>query len=91
VLDVVENDQQPPSAQPRHDALAQRCRVAVVDPGAGAHPAQHQRRVAQRGEVHERDAVRERLACLPRSLDRDAGLADPARAGQRQQLRVATS
>lgn len=76
--------------QRRHDAVVQRGGGAVVDAQAGADPAQHQRGVAQRREVDVHHAVGERVANASRDLDGDTGLADAARSGQRQQLRVAT-
>ncbi len=50
----------------------------------------HQTRVADRGKVDEGDAIGEIVRGRSRHAQREAGLADPARTGQRKKRNILT-
>jgi hypothetical protein len=88
VLAVVEHDQ--------HALLGQasgkpRCQIRfglLADAEGGRHHRRHARRVLQRREIDEPDAVRKLMALLLRQLQRQPRLAATADTGQRQKPRV---
>ena len=82
MLEVVDHQQDRPVPEEggqRREGVLARLLAHADDPGDGGHD---ERRIDQRGQVDEPDAVREALGDLLRSGNRQAGLADAAGTSQ---------
>ena len=89
VLEVVQQEQDPPVPQRGLQQAGQRGRVPLVHAELPGDRVQDVARVAQRRQVDERHAVPEVRGHPPGDLDGQPGLAHAARAGEHQQLGAA--
>ena len=88
LLEVVEDEQDPPAGDPLRQLFADR-HPALLDEAEDRRDRRaDQGRLTNRLEGHEVDAVGERLGDARRELQRQAGLARAARSGQGQQARL---
>ena len=85
LLEVVEHEQHPLAREPFGEDIGGRAPGRLGDPDRGGEARRHERRFADRLERHEEHAVGEVLRGVRRDLERQAGLAGPARAGQRDE------
>ena len=85
VLDVVENEQQLLRSKIVAERLDHGPRRLLLDFERLCHGLRHETRIRERGELDQPHAVTKRVEQLASHLDREAGLARAASAGQRQQ------
>ena len=85
LLEVVEHEQDTLTGQQLDQELEWRSDAALDDPDRPGDRARHQERVVDRLERHEERPVGEIGSRLVRELDREAGLADPARPADGQE------
>ena len=85
VLAVVEHQQPDPALQRGGHALGHALARLLGDAQHRGHRVGHRRRIGDRGQFEQPDAVRELVGQVRRDFGRQAGLADPAHPGQRHQ------
>ena len=85
VLAVVEHQQPDPALQRGGHTLAHGLARLLGDAQHRGHRVGHRRRIGDRGQFEQPDAVRELVGQPRRDFGRQAGLADPAHPGQRHQ------
>ena len=87
LLEVVDDEQQPAALEVRDEALLE-VALAVEEPERPRDRADHVRRVPDRLERHEDDAVRELVGHRRSDRVGEARLPDPSGAGDREQADV---
>ena len=85
VLEVVEQQQHLPAAQMRGERLEQRLAAHLGDPQRPRDGGRNQGGIAQRGQGHDEDPVGVGATEVLGHVQGQTRLADPARAGQREQ------
>ena len=82
---VVQQEEHLAFVQEPQDAIGPRPPRLLSDPQRRRHRLRHQLRLAQPGEIHDPCAVSEGVCLFGGKLQREPGLADPARTSQREQ------
>ena len=88
MLGIVEHEQQRARREVFRERIEQRCACPFLDAQDGGDRLRKQPCVRQCGKLHEPRAVGIGMDLLLREHDRQAGLAAPTGAGQREQSRV---
>ena len=91
VFEVVQHQQRLGLAQGSHQAVAHGDLPGLQQPGGAGHGGRHQRRVRDRRQGNEEDAVGEVRADLGGEGESEGGLADAAGAGQGEEANIGTA